>query len=139
VAERPAPRLLVATYGLFAVAAGARSTVQLATYAGRAPLAYSLSAVAAVTYITVSILLRRNSSRARIALRRLCVVELVGVLVVGTLSLLDRAAFPDATVWSGYGVGYGLVPAVLPIIALAVLAPSRPARHRQAYVPAEEI
>jgi hypothetical protein len=32
-------------------------------------------------------------------------VELAGVLIVGTLSLLVPAEFPDATVWSGYGAG----------------------------------
>ena len=30
----------------------------------------------------------------------------------------DRAAFPDATVWSGYGRGYGFVPLVLPVLGL---------------------
>jgi hypothetical protein len=46
------------------------------------------------------------------------VVELVGVLVIGTLSLVDTQAFPDATVWSGYGRGYGFVPLVLPVLGL---------------------
>jgi hypothetical protein len=45
-------------------------------------------------------------------------VELAGVLAVGTWSLLDRATFPDATVWSGYGSGYGFVPLVLPVLGL---------------------
>jgi hypothetical protein len=37
---------------------------------------------------------------------------------VGTASVIDRAAFPDATVWSGYGQGYGFVPLVLPVLGL---------------------
>ena len=40
-------------------------------------------------------------------------VELAGVLTVGTLSLVKRDWFPDASVWSDYGIGYGFVPAVL--------------------------
>jgi hypothetical protein len=48
-------------------------------------------------------------------------VELVGVLVVGTLSLADRAAFPDETVWSAYGSGYYFVPLVLPVLGLLLL------------------
>ena len=51
-------------------------------------------------------------------------MELVGVLAVGTWSLTDRAAFPDATVWSAYGRGYGFVPLVLPVLGLLWL------RHR---------
>src|SRR6202012_2592808 len=47
-----------------------------------------------------------------------CSVELAGVLVVGTWSVLDPASFPDATVWSSYGVGYGFVPLVLPVFGL---------------------
>ena len=36
-------------------------------------------------------------------------------------SLVDRAAFPDETVWSGYGRGYFFVPLVLPVLGLALL------------------
>jgi hypothetical protein len=45
--------------------------------------------------------------------------ELAGVLVVGTWSLVAPERFPEATVWSGYGVGYGFVPLVLPLAGLA--------------------
>jgi len=44
--------------------------------------------------------------------------ELTGVLVVGTLTVLDTGDFPDDTVWSVYGRGYGFVPLVLPLIGL---------------------
>ena len=44
--------------------------------------------------------------------------ELTGVLVVGTLTVFDAAAFPDDTVWSFYGRGYGFVPLVLPLVGL---------------------
>ena len=48
-------------------------------------------------------------------------VELIGVLVVGTLSLADPAAFPDETVWSAFGRGYFFVPLVLPVLGLWLL------------------
>jgi amino acid transporter len=44
--------------------------------------------------------------------------ELVGVLVVGTLSLIESSWFPRATVWSGFGIGYALIPFILPIVGL---------------------
>ena len=44
-------RVLVAVYGLFALAATARSAVQIATKFHEAPLAYLLSAFAAVVYV----------------------------------------------------------------------------------------
>ena len=47
-----------------------------------------------------------------------CTVELVGVLVVGTASYLVPDAFPDKTVWSHFGQGYGFVPLVLPVLGL---------------------
>ena len=47
-----------------------------------------------------------------------CSIELIGVITVGTYSLADSAAFPDATVWSTYGIGYGCVPLVLPVLGL---------------------
>jgi hypothetical protein len=45
-------------------------------------------------------------------------IELVGVLVVGAVSTLWPQEFPDATVWSGFGAGYGYVPLVLPFLGL---------------------
>jgi hypothetical protein len=111
-------RLLVAVYALFAVAATSRATVQIATKFDEAPLAYLLSAVAAAVYVVATVAIaRRTPAWHRVAL---CAVgfELVGVLTVGTLSLLDPEAFPDATVWSGYGRGYLFVPLVLPVAGL---------------------
>lgn len=111
-------RMLVAVYAIFALAAGARAGVQIATNFGDAPVAYALSALAAAVYVLATVALAlggRTSFRVAVAA---CTVELAGVLVVGTLSLADPAAFPDETVWSGYGRGYGFVPLVLPVLGL---------------------
>ncbi|MBP2706690.1 hypothetical protein JOL79_23050 [Microbispora sp. RL4-1S] len=108
-------RVLVAVYGVFALAATSRAAVQIATRFGEAPLAYALSAVAAVVYIVLTVALARGARRVAIAA---CLIELAGVLIVGTLSLTDATAFPHATVWSGYGSGYGFVPLVLPLLGL---------------------
>lgn len=110
-----AGRALVAVYAVFAVAAGARSAVQLATRFEAAPLAYLLSALAAAVYLLATVALARSSRRLAFTA---CSVELAGVLTVGTASLLAPAAFPDATVWSDYGVGYGFLPLVLPVLGL---------------------
>ncbi len=99
-------RVLVGLYALFAVAAGARAAVQLATQFDEAPVAYLLSALAAVVYLVATVGLVRGGRGGRRTALVACSVELVGVLVVGTLSLTDRAAFPDATVWSVYGGGF---------------------------------
>ena len=108
-------RVLVAVYGLFALSATARASVQIATKFQEAPLAFLLSALAAVIYIVATVALARNDRRLAIAC---CSVELLGVLAIGTASLVDHAAFPDATVWSGYGMGYGFVPLILPVLGL---------------------
>ncbi|MPZ94651.1 MAG: hypothetical protein GEU96_06975 [Propionibacteriales bacterium] len=111
-------RLLVAVYAVFALAATARSTVQIATRFDDAPLAYMLSALAAVVYIVATVALARgNAMSLRVALVS-CTFELLGVLLVGTASLVAPEAFPDATVWSVYGRGYGFVPLVLPLLGL---------------------
>lgn len=113
-AARGPGRLLVLVYGLFALAAGARALVQIATKFSDAPVAYVLSAVAAAVYLLATIGLVRAPRLALVS----CSVELAGVLVVGTISLLVPEEFPDATVWSGYGEGYGFVPLVLPVLGL---------------------
>jgi cytochrome bd-type quinol oxidase subunit 2 len=124
-------RVLVLLYATFVVAAGARSAVQLATHASRAPLAYGLSALSALVYLAGALLLARVNAtpalRARRAARLSCLVELVGVVVVGTIDIARPQAFAEATVWSGYGRGYGFVPLVLPVLALLWLARAREA------------
>jgi hypothetical protein len=119
-------RVLLFVYGVFALSASARAAVQIATKFSEAPLAYLLSALAAVIYIAATVGLATGGRRGRLIALTSCSIELVGVLVVGTLSLSDRAAFPDATVWSGYGSGYGYVPLVLPMIGLWWLWRNRP-------------
>lgn len=114
-------RALIAIYGVFALAAGSRALVQIATRFDEAPLAYGLSAFAAAVYIVLTVALARGARRTALAA---CLIELAGVLVVGTLSLVDPAAFPRATVWSGYGSGYLLIPLMLPVVGLLWL------RHR---------
>lgn len=111
-------RVLVAIYGVFALAAGARAAVQLSTQFHEAPLAYLLSAFSAVIYLVATVGLARGGRSGRRTAVVACVIELVGVLVVGTLSLVDREAFPEATVWSVYGQGYGFIPLVLPVLGL---------------------
>lgn len=111
-------RLLVAVYALFALSACARAGVQIATKFGHAPVAYLLSAFAGAVYILATVTLTVGSPAARRIAVLSCSIELAGVLVIGTWSLADRASFPDTTVWSGYGSGYGFVPLVLPVLGL---------------------
>ena len=85
-------RVLVALYGIFALAAG-------------------------VYLVATGGLVRGGRGGRRVASVAIT-VELAGVLIVGTLSLADPAAFPDETVWSAYGRGYGFVPLVLPVLGL---------------------
>ncbi|QNN83538.1 hypothetical protein H3H54_08560 [Brachybacterium sp. Z12] len=113
--------VLIAVYGIFALSATARSLVQVTRDFSFAPVAYSLSLLAAVTYIAVTIALIRRGRRSTLA-RTLCIAELAGVVIVGTLSLLLPALFPDGTVWGVYGQDYGFVPLLLPVIALVYIA-----------------
>ena len=122
-AERPHTghgfgRLLVAVYGLLALAATGRSILQIVEYFDKAPVPFLLSALAAVIYLVVTIgLARGDRTSVRLATVALS-VELLGVLVVGAWSVADPAAFPEKTVWSHFGQGYGYVPLVLPIVGL---------------------
>src|SRR2546423_2311964 len=119
--------VLVAVYAIFALAATSRAGVQIATKFHEAPLAYALSALAAVVYVVATIALARGGSTSwRVAVAS-CSVELLGVLTVGTLSIFDREAFPHATVWSVYGEGYLVIPLVLPVIGPLWPPPTAPA------------
>ncbi|KNC19018.1 membrane protein [Arthrobacter sp. RIT-PI-e] len=118
----------MAVYGVFALAATARAAFQITTKFSEAPVAYLLSAVAAVVYVVATFSLARPGVRAfRVSLVAVS-VEFVGVLTVGLLSVLDAEAFPHDTVWSGFGRGYGFVPLVLPILGFLWLRRNRPSR-----------
>lgn len=111
-------RLIAAIYTLFALSAGARAVFQIATKFSHAPLAYILSAIAAVIYLLAAICFTFPSAGSwRTAVVALC-IEFVGVVGVGLISVLDPSLFNDASVWSKFGVGYGFVPLVLPLIGL---------------------
>jgi hypothetical protein len=111
-------RVLVGIYGLFALAATGRSAVQIATRFHEAPLAYLLSGFAAVVYVVATVSLARGGLVARRAAAVAITIELVGVITVGAASELFASAFPHATVWTGFGSGYGFVPLVLPFVGL---------------------
>lgn len=123
-----AGRLLIALYALFAVAAGSRAAFQILTKWERAPLAYALSAVAALLYLLACWGLARRTPAGWRTAAAVCAVELGGVLLVGALTLAAPGLFREATVWSGFGAGYGFVPLLLPALGLAWLA--RPATRR---------
>ncbi|MGP2436438.1 hypothetical protein [Streptomyces sp. JW3] len=119
--------LLVWLYGVMVVGAVSRSVYQIATDFDRAPLAYTLSALAGVVYGFITYTLVRGGETARRAARVCCAAELAGVLIVGTWTLLEPSAFPDSTVWSDYGMGYVFIPVLLPLSALYWLRRARAA------------
>ena len=122
-------RVLIAVYGILALAAIGRSVYQIITKFDEAPVAYSLSALAAAVYVLATVaLVARGAVWFRIAVIAIA-FELAGVLIVGTLSIIDPALFPDDTVWSQFGRGYAFIPLVLPVLGLLWLR--RVARARR--------
>lgn len=111
-------RVLIAVYGVFALSATARAGVQIATKFAEAPVPYLLSALAAVVYILATIGLAGTGAWARRLAWTAVLFELVGVLTIGTVTLVGSESFPDDTVWSVYGRGYGFVPLVLPFVGV---------------------
>lgn len=111
-------RMLVAVYGLFALAATGRSVMQIAEYFHKAPVPYLLSALAAVVYIVATVALARGDRTSVRVAHATISFELAGVLLVGLWSVVDPGFFHDKTVWSHFGQGYGFVPLLLPIVGL---------------------
>lgn len=120
-------RLLIAVYAVFAISATARAGYQILTKFSEAPLAYLLSAFAAAVYVVATVSLAKPGRTAFKVSVAAVLVELVGVLVVGALSVFDSVNFPHETVWSLFGRGYGFIPLLLPILGLIWLYRRRPA------------
>ena len=111
-------RLLIVFYAVFAVSSTARASFQIITKFEQAPLAYSLSLVSALVYILATVSLAKAGKSWRQVALASVVFELAGVATVGTLSFLAPELFAHPSVWSGFGVGYGYIPLVLPILGL---------------------
>ncbi|MET0162045.1 MAG: hypothetical protein ABW204_05265 [Microbacteriaceae bacterium] len=110
-------RVLVVVYAILAIAATGRSVYQIISKFDEAPVAYALSAVAAVVYIVATIGLALGRRGAPIAWAAVS-FELVGVLAVGVLSLTHPELFAHPSVWSTFGMGYLFIPLVLPFLGI---------------------
>lgn len=106
---------MIAVYGVFALSATVRASYQLLRKYDEAPLAYWLSLVAAVIYIVATYALATNKIKLA---KNTLIFELLGVLTIGSLSLLVPEFFAHPTVWSYFGSGYGFIPLLLPVFGL---------------------
>ena len=114
--------VLIVVYSILGLAATGRATVQILEKFSEAPVAYTVSAISAAIYILVAVALWRGWHTVALVGTS---IELVGVLTVGTLGYVDADLWPDETVWTGYGSGYGWVPVLLPLVALYFLLAGR--------------
>lgn len=119
-------RALTAVYGIFALAATARAGYEFVAKLELAPFPYSLSLLAAIVYIVATVcFVIGNRTSHRIAIIA-CAIELIGVVIVGALSMAapdlflktDGSGETVTAVWSGFGVGYGCIPLLLPVLGL---------------------
>ncbi len=125
-------RVLVVVYAVLAIGASGRSLVQIIERFDQAPLAFTLSAVSAAVYIVATLALVFAGSVVWYRIAWVAIsFELLGVLVIGTLSLIVPELFPEATVWSTFGMGYLFIPLVLPFLGLWWLIVHPPRRAEQ--------
>lgn len=127
-----ASRILVAVYVVLFLAATGRSVFQVIRNFDAAPLAYSLSMLAAVVYLLAGVALalaHRTPSWQKLAWVAVT-FELAGVLIVGVLSGTHPELFPADTVWSGFGRGYVYIPFVLPLLGISYLESMRTSRGK---------
>ena len=122
-------RLLIAIYAIFALSASARASYQLIREFDQAPLAYSLSAISAAVYVLATISLTKQSAKWQRIAKVTIWFELIGVILVGALSLLLPEFFAHPSVWSGFGAGYAFIPLVLPVLGLIWLRKHHAGNH----------
>lgn len=123
-------RLLIAAYAVLALAATGRAGYELVAKFDQAPLSYSLSAASALIYILATIALARPTIGWRRVAYVAVIIELTGVLVIGAASFTWPEFFTYdgkqvRTVWSYFGIAYGCVPLVLPVLGLIWLGKSK--------------
>jgi cytochrome bd-type quinol oxidase subunit 2 len=111
-------RLLILVYAVFAISSTARASFQVITKFDEAPVSYSLSLLSAVVYLLATVSLAKSGPAWKTIALASVIFELIGVLTIGAISLLVPELFVEASIWSGFGSGYGYLPLVLPILGL---------------------
>lgn len=124
-------RVLIIVYAILAIGATSRAIYQLVTVYSSARVPITLSAISGVVYIVATLaLLLPGRAWYRVAWITIS-FELLGVLVVGSLSLIDPSIFAGSakvsfgTVWSYFGVGYLFIPLALPVLGMLWLRSRR--------------
>lgn len=111
-------RVLITVYLILAVGATGRSLYQLLRKFDEAPLAYSLSLLAAVVYILATVALIKRRGIWHLIAWLTLIFEFCGVMTVGALSVFAPQLFAHPSVWSHFGAGYVFVPLVLPLLGM---------------------
>jgi hypothetical protein len=111
-------RLLILVYAVFAISSTARASFQMITKFEEAPVSYSLSLLSALVYLLATVSLAKSGPTWKTIALASVIFELIGVLTIGVVSLLAPELFVEASIWSGFGSGYGYLPLVLPILGL---------------------
>ena len=111
-------RLLILFYAVFAISSTARASFQVITKFEEAPVSYSLSLLSAVVYLLATVSLAKSGPTWKTIALASVIFELIGVLTVGVISLLVPELFVEASIWSGFGSGYGYLPLLLPVLGL---------------------
>ena len=111
-------RLLILVYAVFAISSTARASFQVITKFEEAPVSYSLSLLSAVVYLLATVSLAKSGPTWKTIALASVIFELIGVLTIGAISLLAPELFVEASIWSGFGSGYGYLPLVLPVLGL---------------------
>jgi hypothetical protein len=114
-------QILAVSYPLLALSAGVRAVYQLFFKPGVTDyFAPALSAIAALCYLlaTVAFVVRKPWAwRLSVGILTL---ETLGVVAVGTLSLVMPTLI-GRTVWHHFGLDYGFLPLIQPILGLVWL------------------
>lgn len=114
-------QILAVSYPLLALSAGVRSVYQLFFKPGVTDyFPPALSAVAASLYLVAAVAFIVRKPWAWWTSVMVLVFETAGVLMVGTLSVF----LPDVigrTVWHDFGIDYGFLPLIQPILGLVWL------------------
>ena len=122
-------RTLIVFYFIMTIAALARSIFEIVAHLDRAPVSYLLSLIAGLVYLVATVALVSPGRTAYLVAASAISFELLGVLVVGTVSVLDPTRFPlvgdRGTVWGYYGLEYLLIPLALPVLGLLFLRSQR--------------
>lgn len=121
-------RIIIAALWVFAVVVTYTAIADFFTLSSYAVGPRLVSVIAAIGYLVIAIALTHNGRRMRMLAWAAIGFEITGLIVTGLIGMDVKEIGEIRNIWANFGVQYGFLPVLVPVVALGWMWWSNPRR-----------